>query len=157
MDILLLEHARLGLRIRQEYARTKADPEGKYFVYVLQLQGGKFYVGTTDNIYSRLLDHKLQNASSAVWVRTHGPVERVVEIVRDSPRDAETYKTMEMMDMFGYENVRGSSWCKADMSGPPTPLASFAREHRKFEYLSREEIDAVCHEVSRMQRDFLFG
>lgn len=157
MDILLLEHARLGLRIRQEYAKTKSDPDGKFFTYVLQLQSCKFYVGVTDNIYARLLDHKLQSASSALWVRTHGPIERVIEIIRNSPRDAETYKTLEMMDMFGFENVRGSSWCRAEMSNPPGALATFVREHRQFEFLTREEIETVCHEVSRMERDFLFS
>jgi hypothetical protein len=157
MDILLLEHARLGLRIRQEYAKTKSDAESKFFTYVLQLQNGKLYVGVTDNIYARLLDHKLQNGSSAIWVRMHGPIERVVEIIRNSPRDAETYKTLEMMDMFGFDNVRGSSWCRAEMSSPPAPLATFVREHRQFDYMTREDIEAVCHEVSRMERDFMFS
>lgn len=156
VDVLLLQQARLGQQIRQEYATLKRDPGSKYFTYVLQLQNGKFYVGVTDNIYSRILDHKLRGPSASAWVREHGPIERIVQVVRNSPADAEAYVTLDWMDMFGFENVRGAGWCRLEMPTPPAALATFSRESRAFDYMSRDEIDAVCIEVSKLERDFLF-
>lgn len=156
VDVLLLQQARLSLQIRQEFLALKKHADSRYFAYVLQLQNGKFYVGITDNIYQRLLDHKMRSPSAAVWVREHGPVTRVVQIIRNAPPDAETLLTLEFMDMFGYENVRGAGWCKLEMPNPPAALATFVREPRQFEFMTREEIDAACREVSKLESDFLF-
>lgn len=97
MEPMLLQSARLALAIRKEYARVKRDQVAKYYTYVLQLQEGKFYVGNTDNIYTRLLDHKLMTPSSSLWVKQHGPVQRVLEISRKSGKNDEHYKTLQYM------------------------------------------------------------
>jgi predicted GIY-YIG superfamily endonuclease len=148
----LLQSARLGLAIRGEYARLKKDPAAKFYTYVLQLQEGKFYVGNTDNIYTRLLDHKLMSTSSALWVKHYGPVARVVEIARNSSASDEHYKTMLYMSMFGWENVRGSSYCKIQMFRPPEALKAFTRvRDGEFEYLTPQEIDAVWDAVDDLR------
>lgn len=152
MEGMLLQSARLALTIRREYARLKRDPAAKYYTYVLQLQEGRFYVGTTDNIYARLLDHTLMTPSSSLWVKQHGPVERVVEIARNSGRDDELYKTLQYMAMFGWENVRGSSYCKVAMFNPPHALQTFSRfRDGEFEYLTREEIDGVMTAIRDLE------
>jgi hypothetical protein len=148
MEAMLLRSAQLSLAIRREYARVKKDPTAKYYTYVLQLQDNAFYVGNTDNIYTRLLDHTLMTPSSSLWVKHHGPVQRVLEICRNSSKDDEHYKTLHYMDMFGWENVRGSSYCRVQMFAPPDALATFSRaKEGEFEYLTREEIDAVLDAV----------
>lgn len=140
----LLQSARLSLEIRNEYARLKRDTTAKYYTYVLQLQEDKFYVGNTDNPYTRLLDHRLMTPSSSLWVKQYGPVKRIVEISRNSSKTDEHYKTLLYMSMFGWQNVRGSSYCKIQMFGPPEALKTFARDRdAEFDYLSREEIEAV--------------
>ena len=149
---MLLQSARLSLAIRGEYARLKKDPAAKFYTYVLQLQEGKFYVGNTDNIYTRLLDHKLMTTSSALWVRHYGPVARVVEITRNSSASDEHYKTMLYMSMFGWENVRGSSYCKIQMFRPPEALKSFTRvRDGEFEYLTPQELDAVWDAIDELR------
>lgn len=151
LESMLLQSARLGQAIRREYARLKQDTHAKYYTYVLQLQDGKFYVGNTDNIYTRLLDHMLMTQSSALWVRHHGPVQAVLEISRNSAASDEHYKTLQYMSMFGWENVRGSSYCKVQMYNPPEALRGFARSRDgEFEYLTREEIDAVLEAIREL-------
>ena len=140
----LLQSARLSLEIRNEYARIKRDADAKYYTYVLQLQDDKFYVGNTDNPYARLLDHRLMTPSSSLWVKQHGPVKRIVEVARNSSKADELYKTLLYMSLFGWQNVRGSSYCKVQMFNPPEALKSFSRDRdAEFEYLSREEIEAL--------------
>ena len=152
MEAMLLQSARLGLAIRKEYARVKQDPLAKYYTYVLQLQDNKFYVGNTDNIFTRLLDHQHMNASSALWVRHHGPVQRIVEITRNSSKSDELYKTLLYMSMFGWDNVRGSSYCKLHMARPPECLHTFARTRDgEFEYLTREEIEGVSRALDELR------
>lgn len=148
---MLLQSARLSLAIRREYARVKRDAGAKYYTYVLQLQEGKFYVGNTDNIYQRLLDHRMMTPSTALWVKHYGPVERVLEVVRNCSKDDEHYKTMQYMSMFGWQNVRGSSYCKVRMFGPPAALKVFARTRDgEFEYLSAEEMEGVLRDIDEM-------
>lgn len=151
---MLIRATRLGLAIQREYAKLKTDVEARYFVYVLQLQDGKFYVGTTDNIYTRLMDHLTMSASSALWVKHHGPVQRVVEVCRNAGKSDELYKTLQYMSMFGWHNVRGSSYCKIQMFSPPDALQSFARTRDgEFQYLAREEIDDVMRTIRDLGRE----
>lgn len=124
VEKMLLDAARLNLRIRREYARIKRDPAARYYTYVLLLQRGKLYCGSSDNIFMRLLDHTLGTPSAALWVKEHGPIERVVEITRNCSREDEHYKTLEYMSLFGWENVRGAGWCKLDMHRPPSDRKS---------------------------------
>lgn len=150
----MLEAAKLNVRIRREYARMKRDVGARFYTYVLLLQKGKMYCGSSDNIYTRLLDHSLGTPSAALWVKEHGPIERVVEIARNCGRDDETYKTLEYMSLFGWENVRGAGWCKVDMRAPPAALETFDRDPvRPAEYMSRKEVDAVWHHVCEMAKE----
>lgn len=154
MDSLLLQSARLGLEIRREYRRVKRDPDARYYTYVLQLQNDKLYVGNSDNIYQRLLDHFLQSPSSALWVKRHGPVQRVLEITRNCAKEDELYKTLQYMSMFGWENVRGSSYCKLEMHCPPECLSSFVRDREaEFQYLTHAELAGVCRAVADLKAD----
>lgn len=150
LEQMLLQSAKLQVAIRRQYARLKKDPAARYFTYVLQLHSNKFYVGSSDSIYTRLLDHCLMSASSAIWVRQHGPVMRVVEVSRNCSKDDEAYKTLEYMSLFGWQNVRGAAYCRSCMRAPPGHLADFVRDpERKFDYMTRREID----EIVRVVRD----
>jgi hypothetical protein len=148
---LLLDAARLSVQIRREYGRIKRTPQARYYTYVLQLQDDKMYVGCSDNLFTRLMEHRLLSPSAAVWVREHGPVRRVVEVSRNCAHDDEQYKTLEYMSLFGWENVRGAGWCRSAMRAPPSLLADFERDPgRPFEYMSRRDIDAVVRHVDAL-------
>lgn len=144
LDALLRQSAQLGIRIRQKYMMIKHSLDAKYFTYVLLLQNGCIYVGNSDNIYSRLMEHFELSPMSSCWVREHGPVVRVLEIMKSSIKDDELYKTMEWCDIMGWEKVRGAGYCRVDVLQPPPPLANFRRDPgRQFRYLSREEIEDI--------------
>lgn len=158
IETLLLDAARLSVQIRREYGRIKRCPTARYYTYVLQLQGDKMYVGCSDNLFSRLTEHRLMSPSAALWVREHGPVRRVVEVSRNCAPDDEQYKTLEYMSLFGWENVRGAGWCRAAMRAPPAALADFERDPgRHFEYVSRRDIDVVMRHVHRLAHDLSGG
>lgn len=155
---LLLDAARLSVLIRREYGRIKRHPPARYYTYVLQLQDDKMYVGCSDNLFTRLTEHRLLSSSAAVWVREHGPVRRVVEVSLNCAPDDEHYKTLEYMSMFGWENVRGAGWCRVAMRAPPAALADFQRDPgRHFEYMSRRDIDAVVRHVDSLASDLSEG
>ncbi|GEP43349.1 GIY-YIG nuclease family protein [Brevifollis gellanilyticus] len=41
-----------------------------YFVYVIQNDGGRFYIGLSDDVERRLVDH---NSGVSTWTRHRGP------------------------------------------------------------------------------------
>jgi len=136
-----------NIHVSNEYARLGREYEtngNRYFTYVLQLNNNKIYVGDTSNIYSRLISHFQMSPSSAKWVKTHGPVKRILEITYDAKEGAERERFAEYASIFGFENVRGSCWCR-DVMSPPYWLADFKRGQMTHKFLSRSEI----HEVEK--------
>ena len=153
---LLLQAARTTVEIQRRYATLKKDRSVKYFVYVLQLQNNKFYVGTTDNIFTRLLEHEARGRYCAKWVKLHGPVHRVVEIIQNAKSEDETQKTLEWMDLMGWENVRGGPYCKTDLKNPPAALETFVRQESGLCYVSRQLVDSIHCEVKQMASELDF-
>lgn len=150
---VLLDSARANIRVRHEYRKRKRSCDAKYFTYALLLDEGKIYVGETDNIYQRLLEHLTMSTSSAVWVRKHGPVRRVLEITSNAPEGAEEERTLEYMSTFGWENVRGSGWCRQRMLGPPPKLDTYIRGEMKHTFMSRQDVDDIVEQVERLSED----
>jgi hypothetical protein len=159
LDELALESAKLLLQVRKRLKAEQTDSSAKYFyTYVLLLQNNNIYVGSTNHLYIRLMEHMHCGERSSQWVRLHGPVIRVLEVCRNSKADDETYKTLEYMSLFGWQSVRGASWCKLDLRGPPNCLKTFCRSRSDFEYLTRDDIDHavhVAHELAEIHDDML--
>lgn len=152
VDMSLLHRSFLvTVAIRGMYERIKRNPAGRFFVYVLLLQEGKFYVGSTDNPYSRLWDHFRCSSNSALWVREWGPPVRVVEIARNCSPEDEHYKYAEYADKFGWMNVRGGGCCRLVMSREPSSVARFARKPDTLEYLTRAEIDDLVAKIAHCE------
>lgn len=147
LDDLILESARLAVQLRKRF-KSQSSSTGRYYTYALLLQDECIYVGSSNNIYIRIMEHLYDPSMTSNWIKEHGPVIRVLEIVRNSTPEDETYKTLEYMTTFGWESVRGAGWCKVDLRNPPTALHAFARTRSDFDYMSRREIDEVL-KVSR--------
>jgi hypothetical protein len=89
------------------------------FVYVLILEQDKWYVGYSERpIGPRLLEHF--NHNGAMWTTTYRPLQ-VMEI-RPGGLNEENELTLEMMDKYGWWNVRGGRWCQVNMNAPPPEL-----------------------------------
>ena len=76
------------------------------------------------------MDHSLQSPQSAKWVKLHGPPERLLELVEDCQSGDENSLTLAWMARFGWERVRGGSWCAVDLRAPPLDLDSFNASER---------------------------
>jgi hypothetical protein len=88
------------------------------WVYVLQLQEEKWYVGQTKDPVRRFAQHI--EGSGAVWTQIYRPTGKALLMKVDEPAAAhgfadpvtESSITLQMMGLFGIENVRGAGWSK---------------------------------------------
>jgi hypothetical protein len=85
----------------------------KCTIYILGLNGSKFYVGKTSNIEKRMIQHK--RGSGSAWTRKN-PVKKLLHVYKDcDPYDEDKY-TLKLMDKYGIDNVRGGSYVNPVLS-----------------------------------------
>jgi hypothetical protein len=76
-------------------------------IYVLQLEGGKYYVGKSDDVQQRIEDH--MSSGGSAWTRKYKPLKVVQTISNASIFDEDKY-TKIYMNKYGVDNVRGGSY-----------------------------------------------
>jgi len=96
----------------------------KYSIYVLECEGGKYYVGSTSHRKQRYRQHMHSDRGGSAFTRLHMPL-RVCAEHRRIPRKfylgMEAQITAEYMLQFGINNVRGAmfsetrNYTKADL------------------------------------------
>jgi hypothetical protein len=77
------------------------------YIYAIKLDKGKYYIGKTDNPQFRLQSHFDSNGSS--WTKKYKPLE-VMEIKSNCDDYDEDKITLQYMDKYGINNVRGGSF-----------------------------------------------
>lgn len=76
-------------------------------IYILKLEGGKYYVGKTNNISTRIEDHFSHRGSK--WTMKYKPIS--VLSVKEGCDDYDEDKiTQQCMDEYGVNNVRGGTY-----------------------------------------------
>lgn len=80
------------------------------YIYVLQLQNNKYYVGKTSHPHSRIETHFTNNGSE--WTKLHKPI-KLLELIPNCDHYDEDKYTYKYMDKFGIDNVRGGSYSTA--------------------------------------------
>ena len=82
-------------------------------IYVLRLEGGRYYIGKTDNVVKRYQQHLSGNGS--VWTKKYKPVslENTIENVSSFEEDK---ITKEYMSKYGIDKVRGGSYVEVELS-----------------------------------------
>ena len=88
-------------------------------MYTLELEGGNYYVGYSDDVPRRICEHSL--GRGAIWTRLHPPI-KVLEVVPGS-KELENAKTIALMCRKDWRCVRGGQWCSTEMNAMPLPLA----------------------------------
>ncbi|HPR09930.1 hypothetical protein KDA06_02640 [Candidatus Saccharibacteria bacterium] len=84
-----------------------------YWLYVLQLEGGKYYIGLSSrsDAKARILEH-FHGFYTAQWVRKHAPIDvydiiHIGEMTFDEAQIMENRLTKQYMQKYGRNNVRG--------------------------------------------------
>ena len=77
------------------------------FIYALQLEKGKYYIGKTNNPQFRLESHFKSNGSE--WTKKYNPL-KVIELIPNCNDYDEDKYTRIYMDKYGINNVRGGSF-----------------------------------------------
>lgn len=105
----------------------------KKWFYVLELEGGNFYVGITGDIEGRVRQHR--DGVGALWTKVHKPV-RVLfthghEIAdEEAALRLEDLMTVEMMVQHGMAKVRGGHYCAVDPDLNEAPLRAHGHYDR---------------------------
>ena len=80
-----------------------------FHIYVLKLKSGKYYVGKTRNLNTRIKQH-FSNKYNSAWTNKYKPLKLEYSFESDNSH-AETNKTLDLMDHYGINNVRGGAYC----------------------------------------------
>lgn len=94
-----------------DYQEKYKDFYGIPSVYILKLEGDRYYVGYTENLPARLNSHF--NNDGSIYTKKFKPIS-VVKIIKDANMDMETQATLEMLKLYGRDNVRGGPWTSVE-------------------------------------------
>jgi len=83
------------------------------YIYVLQLELNKYYVGKTNNPTFRLKSHF--NATGSAWTKKYKPI-KIIKIISDCDHFDEDKYTKIYMNKYGINNVRGGSFCQIKLN-----------------------------------------
>ncbi|WP_080411132.1 GIY-YIG nuclease family protein [Burkholderia ubonensis] len=89
------------------------------YLYVLELEEGRFYVGLSDDLDRRWEEHK--SGAGAEWTKRYRPLRRIFTIntgTQDTHRAEamEDEATITLMSEHGIERVRGGHFCQSDQA-----------------------------------------
>jgi hypothetical protein len=81
-------------------------------IYILKLQGGRYYVGKSETPMKRYQEH--MNGSGSAWTRKYKPesIEKIIE--KASPFDEDKYVKI-YMSKHGIEKVRGGAYTAIEL------------------------------------------
>ena len=82
-------------------------------IYILRLEGGRYYVGKSDNVMKRYQQHL--NGSGSAWTRKYKPIS-LVKIIENASPFEEDKLTKEYMAKYGIDKVRGGSYVELELS-----------------------------------------
>lgn len=106
-------------------------------IYILALSKGKYYVGKTNNLESKLEEHFAGRGSS--WTSKYLPI-KLLEVRNDCDDYDEDKYTLMYMDKFGIDNVRGGSY-------DTIKLDEFTRKHLEKISKVKNEKCSICDEL----------
>ena len=71
------------------------------FIYVLELENNKYYIGKTDNPQFRLESHF--NSNGAAWTKKYKPI-NIIELIPNCDDYDEDKYTLKYMEKYGIDN-----------------------------------------------------
>ena len=103
-------------------------------IYVLGLEGGRYYVGKTDNVINRYQQHL--NGSGSAWTRKYKPIS-LVKTIENVSSFEEDKVIKEYMSKYGIDKVRGGSYVEIELS-------EFHMEALKMEIWAAKDLCIQC-------------
>src|SRR5688572_17358222 len=91
----------------------KRDMSG---VYILELEGDRYYVGFSENYEARINDHFMELGCE--WTRIYKPIKVHDKIPGGTLMD-ESNVTLGLMKKYGIDKVRGGPWVQIKLEDPP--------------------------------------
>jgi len=82
-------------------------------IYILKLDSNKYYVGKTNNLNNRIVEHI--NKVGSEWTKKYPPLEIFKSYENCDTYDEDKY-TLKMMATYGIDNVRGGSFSSVFLS-----------------------------------------
>jgi hypothetical protein len=79
------------------------------YIYILELESNKYYIGKTTNPEFRLDKHF--DGSASVWTSKYKPI-KLIELISNCDNFDEDKYTLKYMEKYGIDNVRGGSFCQ---------------------------------------------
>jgi hypothetical protein len=121
--------------------RTNAHLITNKYIYVLELQCGKYYVCKTINPNIKLGPF-LTNQTQ--WTMIYKPV-KIIEIIANCSNSDEDKYTLKCMTKYGVNNVRGGSFCDFTLNNDKLKVITLALESTKCSICGDiEHHDKIC-------------
>jgi len=83
------------------------------YIYILELENHKYYVGKTTNHDFRLKQHFNSNGSQ--WTKKYKPI-KTMKIINNCDNFDEDKYTLKYMEQYGINNVRGGTFCELKLN-----------------------------------------
>jgi predicted GIY-YIG superfamily endonuclease len=112
-------------------------------IYILRLEGGRYYIGKSDNIMNRYQQHLNGNGSS--WTRKYRPISLEKTIENVSPFEEDKI-TKEYMSKYGIDKVRGGSYVELHLS-------DFHIDALKMEIWAAKDLCTQCGRAGHFVKD----
>jgi predicted GIY-YIG superfamily endonuclease len=112
-------------------------------IYVLKLEGGKYYIGKSNNVMNRFQQHL--NGTASAWTKKYKPisVEKTIENVSTFEEDK---VTKEYMSKYGIDRVRGGSYVEVELS-------EFHRGALNMEIWAAKDLCTQCGRSGHFMKD----
>lgn len=112
-------------------------------IYILRLEGGKYYVGKSEDVINRYQQH--MNGSGSSWTRKYKPISLEKTIENASPFEEDKI-TKEYMSKYGIDNVRGGSYVEIELS-------EFHKDALKMEIWAAKDLCTQCGRPGHFVKD----
>jgi predicted GIY-YIG superfamily endonuclease len=112
-------------------------------IYVLRLEGGRYYVGKSENVKHRYQQHL--NGSGSAWTKKYKPVSLEKTFTNVSPFQ-EDMITKQYMNKYGIDKVRGGSYVEVELS-------EFHTDALKMEIWAAKDLCSQCGRKGHWVKD----
>jgi len=112
-------------------------------IYVIRLEGGRYYVGKSEDVSKRYQQHLC--GSGSAWTKKYKPVS-LVKTIENVSIFEEDKITKEYMSKYGIDKVRGGSYVEVDLS-------DFQTESIKTEIWGAKDLCKQCGRSGHFVKD----